>query len=47
MPTNSSLFMKVHDSNIVIVLVYVNDLIIVGDDRKDIDQIRNNLSVHF
>ena len=28
-------------------LVYVNDLIITGDDEKNIDQTKANLSVHF
>ena len=46
-PINSSQFTKVRNENITIVLVYVDDLIITGDDEVEIGQIRDNLFVCF
>ena len=39
--------MKARDGNLSVVLVYVDDLIITGDDEIEIDQIRSNLSIRF
>lgn len=44
---NSSLFVKVNKEKVVIVLVYVNDLIITGDDESKILQTRENLQFFF
>lgn len=46
-PTNSSLFVKTQDSKATIILVYVDDLIILGDHTKEIQQIKQNLSIRF
>ncbi|KAE8668864.1 tir-nbs resistance protein [Hibiscus syriacus] len=46
-PADSSLFVKVNESKLAIVLVYVNDLIITGDDEAEILQTKENLSVRF
>ena len=42
-----SLFVRAHGGKLAIVLVYVNDLIIIGDDEAEIHQIKFNLSVQF
>lgn len=44
---DSSLFVKVRGDKLAIILVYVDDLIITGDDENEIRQIRENLSVRF
>lgn len=46
-PADSSLFVKAQDGRLAIVLVYVDDLIITGDDEKEIAQTKTNLSVRF
>ncbi|XP_062103182.1 uncharacterized mitochondrial protein AtMg00810-like [Humulus lupulus] len=43
----SSLFVKVKEAKIAVVLVYVDDLIITGDDKTEIFQTKENLSVRF
>lgn len=45
--TDSSLFTKEREGKLAIVLVYVDDLIITGDDIQEIQQTRENLSVRF
>ena len=42
-----SLFTKEREGKLAIVLVYVDDLIITGDDIREIQQTRENLSVRF
>ncbi|KAL5787084.1 hypothetical protein ACOSP7_004033 [Xanthoceras sorbifolium] len=44
---DSSLFAKAKGGNIAIVLVYVDDLIITGDDVEEICRTKENLSVRF
>ena len=44
---DSSLFVKNKNEKLAIVLVYVDDLIITGDDEKEISQTKVNLSVRF
>ena len=44
---DSSLFVKTRNGRLAIVLVYVDDLIITGDDEEEISQIKENLSVRF
>ncbi|KAE8734204.1 PLAC8 family protein [Hibiscus syriacus] len=46
-PTDSSLFVKANKGKLAIVLVYVDDLIITGDDEAEILQTKENLSVRF
>ena len=46
-PSDSSLFMKTKDGRLAIVLVYVDDLIIIGDYSEEIQRTRENLSVRF
>ena len=46
-PADSSLFVETREGRIPIVLVYVDDLIIIGDDETEILQIMTNLSVRF
>jgi hypothetical protein len=41
------LFVKVNKEKVAIVLVYVNDLIITGDDESKILQTRENLQFFF
>ncbi|KAL0549968.1 hypothetical protein IC582_014463 [Cucumis melo] len=44
---DSSLFVKAQDSKVVIILVYVDDLIIIGDHIEEVRQIKQNLLVRF
>ncbi|WOH04396.1 hypothetical protein DCAR_0623805 [Daucus carota subsp. sativus] len=44
---DSSLFVKSKQGKLTIVLVYVDDLIITGDDIDEIERTRSNLSVRF
>lgn len=46
-PSDSSLFVKVRDGKLEIVSVYVDDLIIMGDDDEKISHMKANLSVRF
>lgn len=46
-PSNSSLFLKVKECRLAIVLVYIDDIIITGDYCKEIQRKRENLSVRF
>ncbi|KAE8676439.1 hypothetical protein F3Y22_tig00111614pilonHSYRG00169 [Hibiscus syriacus] len=46
-PADSSLFVKANEGKLAIVLVYVDDLIITGDDEAEILQTKENLSVRF
>ncbi|KAE8681718.1 hypothetical protein F3Y22_tig00111310pilonHSYRG00060 [Hibiscus syriacus] len=46
-PADSSLFIKANECKLAIVLVYVDDLIITGDDEAEILQTKENLSVRF
>ena len=46
-PADSSLFVKAREGRITIVLVYVDDLIITGDNETEIQQTKTNLSVRF
>ena len=39
--------MKVRDNKLTIVLVYVDDLIITGDGKEKINQIKSNISIYF
>ena len=42
---DSSLFTKVKNDKITIVLVYIDDLIIIRDDEVEISQIKGNIFV--
>ncbi|CAM8922319.1 unnamed protein product [Rhodiola kirilowii] len=44
---DSSLFVKIRGTKIAIVLVYVDDLILTGDDMEEICLTKGNLSVRF
>lgn len=46
-PENSSFFIKARNGRLSIVLVYVDDLVVTGDDVEEIDRIRKKLSVRF
>ena len=46
-PVDSSLFVKEQKGKVAIILVYVDDLIITGDDEEEAHQIRSNLLVRF
>lgn len=46
-PANSSLFVKSQDEKLATVLVYVDDLIITGDDKEEIQRTKENLSIRF
>ncbi|KAE8735856.1 Detected protein of unknown function [Hibiscus syriacus] len=46
-PADSSLFVKVNEGKLAIVIVYVDDLIITDDDKAEILQMKENLSVHL
>ena len=46
-PTDSSLFVKTNEGKLAIVLVYVDDLILIGDDEAEILRTKENLSVRF
>ena len=41
------MFVKLLGSKLAVVLVYVDDLIITGDDEDEIRRIRENLVVRF
>ena len=41
------MFVKLQGSKLAVVLVYVDDLIITGDDEDEIHRIRENLVVRF
>ncbi|KAL0391029.1 UNVERIFIED_CONTAM: Retrovirus-related Pol polyprotein from transposon RE1 [Sesamum calycinum] len=45
--TDSSLFIKVEERKLAMVLVYVDDLIITGDCEEEVLQTKENLSVRF
>ena len=44
---DSSLFVRARDEKLTVILVYVDDLIIIGDDEVEIHQIQANLSIRF
>ena len=44
---DSSLFVKAREGKLAIVLVYVDDLIVTGDDEREIHRTKENLSVRF
>ncbi|KAE8670896.1 Detected protein of unknown function [Hibiscus syriacus] len=44
---DSSLFVKANEGKLAIVLMYVDDLILIGDDEAEILQTKDNLSVRF
>ncbi|XP_028100619.1 uncharacterized protein LOC114299981 [Camellia sinensis] len=46
-PADSSLFVKANGGKLAIVLVYIDDLIITGDDVEEICRTKENLSVCF
>ncbi|KAM1046957.1 hypothetical protein TB2_025912 [Malus domestica] len=46
-PVDSSLFVKANEGKLAIMLVYVDDLIITGDDEAEILRMKENLSVRF
>ncbi|CAL1355517.1 unnamed protein product [Linum trigynum] len=46
-PSDSSLFVKEQDKKLAIVLDYVDDLIVTGDDEEEINRTRINLSIRF
>lgn len=39
-PTDSSLLVKKDKPRITIILVYVDDLIIIGDDKREIHRVK-------
>ena len=45
--SDSSLFVKQVESQVVVVLIYVDDLIITGDLEEEIGQLKSNLCVRF
>ena len=45
--TDHSLFLKRHDTNITIILVYVDDIVLIGNDRAEILNITNMLDQIF
>ncbi|XP_019054853.1 PREDICTED: uncharacterized protein LOC109115364 [Nelumbo nucifera] len=45
--SDSSLFVKLEPNMHLLVLLYVDDMIITGDDETEISQLRNNLSTRF
>ena len=46
-PADTSLFVKANEGKLAIVLVYVDDLVITGDDEEEIPRTKENLSVRF
>lgn len=46
-PSDSSLFVKTQGGKLSVVLVYVDDLIITGDNNEEIQRVKENLSVRF
>lgn len=45
--SDASLFVKSYGPKVVVVLVYVDDLIIIGDYEDEIQQLKSNLRVRF
>lgn len=45
--TDSSLFVKLQNEKLTIMLIYVADLIITGDDKEEIHQAKENLPIRF
>lgn len=46
-PSNSSLFIKDNNGKLIIVLIYMDDLIIIGDNENEIHQIKANFMFDF
>ena len=44
---DSNLFVRAQDGKVAIILIYIDDLIIIGDDKAEIHQIQANLSIRF
>lgn len=44
---DASMFIKTSGDKVVVVVVYVDDLIITGDDLDGINQVKQNLSIRF
>lgn len=42
-----SLFSKMHQGRLVVLLIYVDDIILAGDDKQDIQAVKNFLSSKF
>ncbi|KAD3641550.1 hypothetical protein E3N88_30774 [Mikania micrantha] len=47
MPSDASLFVKQSEMEITVVLVYVDDLIITGNDMNEMQRLKANLSTRF
>ena len=45
--SDPSLFIKTHSAKYTMILLYVDDMIITGDDNAEITRLRNDLSVRF
>ena len=45
--SNPSLFVKFTSSMYIVLLLYVDDMIITGDNNAEISQLRDELSIHF
>lgn len=44
---DASSFVRAEEGNVAIVLVYVDDLIVIGDWYGGVDQVRKNLCTRF
>ena len=44
---DSALFIRRTDCGVVLLLIYVDDMIITGDDASDISEVQHHLSQHF